>query len=1018
MPTPTLYKPQTDKPGGPPEQESISGGLDSSERAKFADLEKNFYDSGGGPDDDSSNAADAVRAAEQAAGLQASNPMNYSGSENTGKSSARRQIQNLLMKKFLPALAKNKGATGAIGGIVLAAFMGFQGVIGTLPQTLSQMIQDKLNWPSRAAEQRQDRVFKKMVEASGSLCDKMKGLKCKGSSGFTNAGLRKLKKKGVTAYFADGTKYESKLFGRPSQPIKGFTVETNGKLRNIRVEDFPGFLAQSENRALAGKLLGRWGAFKLRTQMATGKYFKKKFYNKWKLLRDGGIASGDLGKKKPEERRKGLFEKVKEKINPADAESPLNTNSKLRQKLERTGTRLKKGGAAYMIAAASCLVSKGASLLTSPLVAQQLAMVISLAHDSILSPGDKLRQMGGGSGYSTADMAAVGDLLMGQAKDSSGKISRPVDAPAFHMAVGATSKKIGVPANVAPGYSILHNPFMQTWRSVEEATKGVCSVILSPAAMYTAMAADIAGTVLASATVIGGIVKVAVGLVVSEVVNLGLQYAFAGVGDEVLKKFAESSLIPQAKGADFGNVLGLGSMAFFSSSAAARHLPILKTGQLSKVAQLYQENEAYQKQLDIASLSPFDTSSKYTFLGSIVHNLGRAAVLNGATNLSPRSLLGNLIRLPSLALAGQPAHAATSEALTNTCSYAAEFDLAIGDKKNPDANTPAISPAGTGCYGFSPEQSRMSATEAEDLLINEGWLDPNIEMPDDADIDKLRELQIIKPDTPLADYIESCGDLSTGDSILNAGGCTSYGRETFSEGGNGTCVSEGSEKACVKKEDLPTVKNPKALAAMSVWLLDFQIAQGMNGQDEEKDDDETTTEAGGDSSPGSLPPAEGKIISPIPNGVKAVMTTKYGYYRSSGKPHYGVDLSAGEDNSWEFVSACDGIVESVRINSAFANQKAFKVVGSTNYVWIKCDNGVHFGYGHWYANKLKPYIKEGARITAGTPIAPQGTQGNSSGPHLHFQLNPSKAGGYSASETRDPAAYLAQFGVQLPKPGY
>lgn len=169
----------------------------------------------------------------------------------------------------------------------------------------------------------------------------------------------------------------------------------------------------------------------------------------------------------------------------------------------------------------------------------------------------------------------------------------------------------------------------------------------------------------------------------------------------------------------------------------------------------------------------------------------------------------------------------------------------------------------------------------------------------------------------------------------------------------------------------------------------------------------------------ALPPAVGKIVSPIPDHMKSQvrMSAKYGKYPRGG-PHWGVDLSGGGDGSWEFVSVCDGTVDSIKINPAYANRNAKGVTGSTNYVWIKCANGVYMGYAHFYADRLKSYIKPGTPISAGTPIAPQGNQGNSTGAHLHFQINPRRPGGYNAHETVDPAAYLARLGVSLPKPGY
>lgn len=187
---------------------------------------------------------------------------------------------------------------------------------------------------------------------------------------------------------------------------------------------------------------------------------------------------------------------------------------------------------------------------------------------------------------------------------------------------------------------------------------------------------------------------------------------------------------------------------------------------------------------------------------------------------------------------------------------------------------------------------------------------------------------------------------------------------------------------------------------------------------------------GSDSTDG-LPAATGKIVSPIPPSAegRVIMSARYGRY-PGGSRHYGVDLAGGGDGAWVFVSACDGIVEKVDIKGdAVKNRNAYGDWKNTNYIWVKCDSGVYMGYAHFYADTLKSYITPGYRISAGTPIAPQGCQGNSKGqtvgregikcgPHLHFQINTNSTTGWGLSETIDPAAYLLREGVSLPRPNY
>lgn len=177
----------------------------------------------------------------------------------------------------------------------------------------------------------------------------------------------------------------------------------------------------------------------------------------------------------------------------------------------------------------------------------------------------------------------------------------------------------------------------------------------------------------------------------------------------------------------------------------------------------------------------------------------------------------------------------------------------------------------------------------------------------------------------------------------------------------------------------------------------------------------TATGAG---APNGVKPATGKVVSPIPDGVTGMqMCARYRNYFSGGA-HWGVDLCKGGDGAWTFQSICDGTVVKVDIKAATANVNSYRNSGSTNYVWIDCGNRVWIGYAHWYAKDLNPAIKPGAKIGAGTPIAPQGNQGNSSGPHLHLQISTIASDAYSSSATVDPSAYLAGLGIQLPKANY
>lgn len=62
-----------------------------------------------------------------------------------------------------------------------------------------------------------------------------------------------------------------------------------------------------------------------------------------------------------------------------------------------------------------------------------------------------------------------------------------------------------------------------------------------------------------------------------------------------------------------------------------------------------------------------------------------------------------------------------------------------------------------------------------------------------------------------------------------------------------------------------------------------------------------------------------------------------------------------------------------------------------------------FWYGHMFTNGV--HVSEGQEVTAGQQIASIGNNGNSTGPHVHFEVHDAN------DATVDPAAFLAQHGA-------
>lgn len=158
----------------------------------------------------------------------------------------------------------------------------------------------------------------------------------------------------------------------------------------------------------------------------------------------------------------------------------------------------------------------------------------------------------------------------------------------------------------------------------------------------------------------------------------------------------------------------------------------------------------------------------------------------------------------------------------------------------------------------------------------------------------------------------------------------------------------------------------------------------------------TQCEAGGGNGDtgagGGALPAAGEVIYPLAKGT-AVITSGYG--PRWGKIHRGLDFGAPEGTPMYAVA--DGKV-------LYAGPSGTRTTGFGQSIWITHNIGGETWttqYGHMY-NATK-YIKTGDTVKVGQQIAEVGSNGSSTGNHLHFQTQKgsTKVGGWA-----DPQKWL------------
>lgn len=131
---------------------------------------------------------------------------------------------------------------------------------------------------------------------------------------------------------------------------------------------------------------------------------------------------------------------------------------------------------------------------------------------------------------------------------------------------------------------------------------------------------------------------------------------------------------------------------------------------------------------------------------------------------------------------------------------------------------------------------------------------------------------------------------------------------------------------------------------------------------------------------------------------KLYVTSKFGprTYTYQGKQvsdyHKGIDLIANPNNrNEEIIAFADGVVTSV--------QKTGVQYGTGCYVRVKHNNGYYTLYYHLKSGSI--VVNKGDNVKAGQKLGIIGTTGQSTGVHLHFQID--KGGSSSAI---DPYDYL------------
>jgi murein DD-endopeptidase MepM/ murein hydrolase activator NlpD len=193
-------------------------------------------------------------------------------------------------------------------------------------------------------------------------------------------------------------------------------------------------------------------------------------------------------------------------------------------------------------------------------------------------------------------------------------------------------------------------------------------------------------------------------------------------------------------------------------------------------------------------------------------------------------------------------------------------------------------------------------------------------------------------------------------------------------------------------------QNAEALEAARSRLLDAAIERKV------REGSPKTVVAGGVETPGPTPREMPRAVVSLPfwdeapgraPAVKFIMplegriSSKFGYRQApmggARRYHRGVDIAA--PNGSPIKAMADGVV--AKVSTSYAKGLNVEIQHAA-------------GFSTAYFHLSKSMVKAGQRVRQGEVIAQEGSSGNSTGPHLHFEI-------HKNGEPVNPALYLREL---------
>ncbi len=412
----------------------------------------------------------------------------------------------------------------------------------------------------------------------------------------------------------------------------------------------------------------------------------------------------------------------------------------------------------------------------------------------------------------------------------------------------------------------------------------------------------------------------------SAALGLALPYLVAHLGDIVAGRVTG----PELSGVDMANAAAVGTSVMMNGVAREQGMIPMPADKMTEYQNVNRQVEvAYAKDEQLAAQdTPFDITNQYSFLGSLARKtIPVSQIVRNKDTVSALALLPTFFSLSASAFAPK------ATAFTST-----KINQARYEQCDDDTYKEMNMAADTSCsllFGLPKEAMEADPVEVAEWMVANDEIDPESESGEPKD--NKRPWNYKK-------FIENC--------IHQQPGAHEDPEESPDNG-----------YACVDPQNFD--KN---------WrYAKFTVSKNWN---DVLDGDIPGLDGGGKTGFGSG--ATGEVNADgwaYPTTKEAIITSPFG--PRGGLPHNGADLAQpGGASDKPIFAARDGDVIAAGPADGFGQ-------------WIVLRHEVDGKrvdtvYGHMYPDGV--FVKQGDKVKAGQEIAKIGNNGQSTGPHLHFEI--------------------------------